>query len=119
VDAKGNEMPYASRVKMTAGLNYESNIEGAGHVVFDLNGNYNSEFNWDADNVIKEPAHFLLDGSIALTPKKLDHMTFRLWAKNITDEKWNINYYAQASGSAFSSAPGAPRTYGADVQVNF
>jgi iron complex outermembrane receptor protein len=119
VDAKGNQMPYASKVKLTAGVSYEANFASAGHVTFDLNGNYNSEFNWDADNVIKEPSHFLLDGSVALTPKSFEHMTFRLWMKNITDEKWNINYYAQASGSAFSSAPGAPRTFGGEVQVKF
>ncbi|MET0988463.1 MAG: TonB-dependent receptor [Steroidobacteraceae bacterium] len=119
VDAKGNYMPYASKWKVTSGISYETQLAGLGEMTFDLAGNYSSKFNWDADNVIEEPSRFLMDASVSLTPTQLDSLTLRLWMKNVTDEEWNINYYAQASGSAFSSAPGAPRTYGAEVQWRF
>lgn len=119
VDAKGHELPYASKWKFTSSINYELALAGAGTLLLDLTGNYATRFNWDADNVIKEPAHFLFDGSIALTPTAMDNLTLRFWMKNITDEENNLNYYAQASGSAFSSAPGAPRTFGGEVVVAF
>jgi len=119
VDATGNQLPYASKFKATIGGNYETNFTGVGRVVFDLNGDYSSKFNWDADNVIQEGSHFLLDGSIAVTPQSIQKMTLLFWMKNITGVQYNIDYYAQASGSAFSSAPGAPRTFGGEVQMKF
>jgi iron complex outermembrane recepter protein len=119
VDATGNDLPYASKFKGTVGATYETNIENIGRAMFDLNGAYNSKFSWDADNLIQEPSHFLLDGSIALTPRAFDKLTVQFWMKNMTGVKYNINYYAQASGSAFSSAPGAPRTFGGEVQMKF
>lgn len=115
----GNRMPYASKFKLSSSLSYEKDVEGTGNFAFDLNGNWSSKFNWDADNVIKEPSHFLVDGSVGFTPEKLEHVTVRFWVKNLTGEKVNINYYAQASGSAYSSAPGAPRTYGGELVFKF
>ena len=119
IDAKGNRLPYASKWKFNAAVNYETELASAGKLSFDLNANYASNFNWDADNVIKEPAHFLLDGSVAFSPAAFDNLTVRFWMKNITDRKYNVNYYAQASGSAYSSAPGAPRTFGGELIVRF
>ena len=119
VDAGGNYMPYASKWKFSGGFSYEYNLVDASRITLDMNANWASKFNWDADNVIKEPSHLLLDGAIAFTPGAYDHVTFRFWMKNITGEKYNLNYYAQASGSAFSSAPGAPRTYGGEVIFKF
>jgi iron complex outermembrane recepter protein len=119
VDAKGNYMPYASKFKATAGVNYEWQMGTIGQMALAVGASYSSKFNWDADNVIKEPSHVLVDTSLSLTPDAMDNLTLRLWASNLTDEEWNINYYPQASGSAFSSAPGAPCTYGAEVQMRF
>lgn len=63
--------------------------------------------------------HLLLEGSVSFTPTAAEQLTFRFWMKNITGEKFNINYYAQDSGSAFSSAPGTPRTYGGELIFKF
>ncbi|MFT4054504.1 MAG: TonB-dependent receptor [Novosphingobium sp.] len=114
----GNYMPYASKWKFSSSIDYTHDF-AFGEASFNLTANYASRFNWDADNVIKEPEHLLLDGSISLTPASQEHFTLRLWMKNITDEKFNINYYAQASGSAYSSAPGAPRTFGGELVFKF
>lgn len=118
-DCAGNRMPYASKWKFSSGIDYEYDFAGLGETTFSLSGNYATKFNWDADNVIKEPSHLIMDGSIALKPESIEHLTVRLWMKNITGEKFNINYYAQASGSAYSSAPGAPRTYGGELIFKF
>lgn len=115
----GNRMPYTSKWKFSGGANYAHDIGDAGKLALDINANWASSFPWDADNVIKEPSHFLLDGSIAFTPASLEHLTLRFWMKNITKEKYNINYYAQASGSAYSTAPGAPRTFGGEIIFTF
>ena len=119
LDCSGNRMPYASKWKFSGGASYETEIEGAGLLNLDITGNWSSRFNWDADNLLQEPSRFLLDGAIGFTPEKWDNVQFRFWMKNITGKKYNINYYAQASGSAFSSAPGAPRTYGGELVFKF
>ncbi|MFC3443516.1 TonB-dependent receptor [Sphingobium rhizovicinum] len=119
INCSGNRMPYASKWKFSGGASYVREIEGAGEMTLDLTGNWSSSFNWDADNLIKEPSRFLLDGAVGFTPERWEHLTLRFWMKNITGKKYNINYYAQASGSAFASAPGAPRTYGGELVFKF
>ena len=119
IDCSGNRMPYASKWKFSGGVNYDRDFAGAGLASFSLTANWASRFNWDADNLIKERSHFIMDGSIGFTPEKAEHLTLRFWMKNITGVKYNINYYAQASGSAFSGAPGAPRTYGGELIFKF
>lgn len=119
IDAKGNNLPYASKWKFNAAVGYKTDLSSAGSLAFDLNANYASKFNWDADNVIKEKAHLMLDGSVAFTPAAVNNVTVRFWMKNITNRKFNLSYYAQASGSAYSSAPGGPRTFGSELVVGF
>ncbi|GLV28517.1 TonB-dependent receptor [Sphingobium sp. TomTYG75] len=119
VDASDNYMPYASKWKFSGGFSYDHNFADDSKITLDVNANWSDKFNWDADNVIKEPSHLLLDGSVSFTPAAAEHLTFRFWMKNITGEKFNINYYAQDSGSAFSSAPGTPRTYGGELIFKF
>jgi iron complex outermembrane receptor protein len=118
-DATGNRMPYASKIKLSAGVNYTTTMPGTGKFDFDASVNYQSKFNWDSDNVIKEPAHTFVDASVAFHPEALNSLGFRLWVKNLTGIHYNVAYYAQASGSAFSSAPGAPRTFGGEVLFKF
>lgn len=118
-DCSGNRMPYASKWKGTAAVSYRHEVDGTGSFDFDASLNYSSKFNWDADNLIKEPVRILVDGAIGFTPASLEHVTLRAWVKNLTNRKYNLNYFAQASGSAFSSAPGAPRTYGGELVFKF
>jgi len=115
----GNRMPYASKIKLSAGLNYTVDAPGTGKFILDGSVNYQSKFNWDSDNVIKEPAHTFFDASIQFSPEALQNLSFRIWGKNLSGVHYNVAYYAQASGSAFSSAPGAPRTFGGEVLFKF
>ncbi len=119
VNADGHRLPYASKIKISAGLDYILEASGLGKFTFDGSVNYASKFNWDADNVIKEPAHTFLDASLTFAPEALDNISLRFWMKNITGVHYNVGYYAQASGSAFSSSPGAPRTFGGEVLFKF
>jgi len=101
------------------GLNY--NVEStAGTFNFDVNWSYNDGFAWDADNVLREPSYSLLDAQVKYTlPGEYDHLSFRLWAKNITKEKYYVAQI-QSSGARGSSAlPGSPRTYGVDAIFKF
>ncbi|MET0168475.1 MAG: TonB-dependent receptor, partial [Vicinamibacterales bacterium] len=79
VDAKGNYMPYASKWKVSSGIVYEWQLSGLGEMSLDLAGNYSSKFSWDADNVIDEPSHFLLDAALSFTPAAFEKLTLRLW----------------------------------------
>lgn len=118
-DCSGNRLPYASKWKFSGGVDYEHDFVGAGAARLSLTGSYSSKFAWDADNEIFEPSRFVMDGAVSFTPEDYDNVTFRFWMKNITKEKYNVNYYAQASGSAYSSAPGAPRTFGGEIIFDF
>jgi iron complex outermembrane recepter protein len=118
-DAAGNDMPYASKFKLSSNLNYVREVESMGTFVLDLFVSYYSDYAWDADNVIEEPANTLVDGAIAFTPQAAEALTIRLWVKNAMDEEYNLGYYSQASGSAYSASPGAPRTYGAEFLFQF
>lgn len=112
INGKGNTLPMASKWKFSGSVSYDAEIGSMGKASFDLAANYTSAFPWDADNLWYERAHLLLDGSITLTPAAMENVSLRFWMKNITNRKVNLGYYAQASGSAFGSAPAAPRTYG-------
>ena len=119
INADGNRLPYASKFKLSASLDYSHNVPGTGKFILNGSANYASKFNWDSDNVIKEPAHTFFDASVQFTPEALHNIGFRLWMKNITDVRYNVGYFGQASGSAFSSSPGAPRTFGGEILFKF
>lgn len=111
----GNHMPYGSEWKFNYFVSWDHEIANAGLLSVNLNANWTDKFPWDGDNVIWEDSYTLLDGAIAFTPAHWNELTVRAWMKNMLDEEYQINYYAQASSSAYSSAPGAPRTYGLEL----
>ncbi|WP_145204627.1 TonB-dependent receptor [Sphingobium sp. B2] len=119
VNGNGNTLPMASKWKFSGSVSYEAEVASMGKATFDLTANYSSKFPWDADNLWYERAHFLLNSSVSLSPESLENVSLRFWMKNITNRKVNLGYYAQASGSAFGSAPAAPRTYGLEASFRW
>lgn len=119
INGNGNTLPMASKWKFSGSVSYEAEFASVGKATFDLTASYSSKFPWDADNLWYERAHLLLNSSVTLTPNAMENVSIRLWAKNLTNRKVNLGYYAQASGSAFGSAPAAPRTYGVEASVRW
>lgn len=119
IDASGNRMPYASKLKLSAGASYTFDLGGFGTASLDGSLNYASRFNWDSDNVIKEPAHTFFDAAASISPADLPNLSFRFWMKNITGVHNNIAYFAIANNGGYLSAPGAPRTFGGEIGFKF
>ena len=115
----GNTLPMASKWKFSGSVSYDAEVASVGKATFDLTASYSSKFPWDADNLWYESAHLLLNSSVTLAPEALENVSLRFWMKNITNRKVNLGYYAQASGSAFGSAPAAPRTYGLEASFRW
>jgi iron complex outermembrane receptor protein len=86
-----------------------------GMVVSSLNGSYESQFAWDADNRLKQKPYGLLNGSIEWMPD--DAWLVKLWAKNITNTHYSIYTTANVVGDEESPAP--PMTVGISVTRHF
>jgi len=119
INGNGNTLPMASKWKFSGSVSYDAEVASVGKATFDLTASYSSKFPWDADNLWYESAHLLLNSSVTLAPEALENVSLRFWMKNITNRKVNLGYYAQASGSAFGSAPAAPRTYGLEASFRW
>lgn len=119
INGNGNTLPMASKWKFSGNVSYDAEIASFGKATFDLTASYSSKFPWDADNLWYERAYLLFNGSVAVAPQAMENVSLRFWMKNITNRKVNLGYYAQASGSAFGSAPAAPRTYGLEASFKW
>jgi len=118
-NCSGHQMPDVPKVALTSTLQYSQYVSEAGELSYDVSVRYQGSFPWDSDNVIREPAHTFLNGSIAFTPEAMDKISIKFWMNNMTNVHYNINYYAQASGAAYESAPGAPRTFGGEFMYKY
>jgi iron complex outermembrane receptor protein len=118
-DASGRRMPYASKWKGNASLDYQLDLADAGKLAFSGSVTYASEFSWEPNGQAVEPAHTLVNASVSFTPSGSENLTIRFWIKNITKEKYNVAEFTQGSGAAFSSAVGAPRMFGGELGVKF
>lgn len=118
-NCSGHQMPDVPKVVLTSSVQYIHDMRGAGVMSLFLSLRHQSGFAWDSDNVIREPPHTFLNGSVTFAPDALRHVTLRFWMDNITNVHYNINYYAQASGAAYESSPGAPRTFGGEFTYKY
>lgn len=117
-NATGNRLVRAPKWTANIGANYDLETN-AGRFNFDVNYSYTGSFYWDADNVLEQPSYGLLDAQIKYTFPDQERFAVRLFAKNLTKEKYYVAE-VQSDGARGSSAmPGAPRTYGFEWLFNF
>ena len=62
-----------------------------------------------------EDGYGLLDGRISISPNP--DLTFSIWGRNLTDKLYRTNAIAFFGDE--TSRLGAPRTYGAEISINF
>jgi iron complex outermembrane receptor protein len=115
VDATGNATTHTPDFTGLVALNY-SYPTRIGPFDVDLANSYTSAFFWEADNVLKEPAVDLLNGSLG-------------WKSD--DKRWDVRVYGQnllkrvSFVSGFSlglnaeASPAAPLTYGIVFGLHF
>lgn len=115
LSAKGNKLGQSPTVTYNMGGNYRTGI-GAGSLDFNILYSYSSRYYASADNYAFQPSYGLLNASVQWTDES-EHLSLRLWGKNLTDEVYAASV-AEANQGVFRHL-GAPRTYGVTLGVKF
>lgn len=114
-DASGNQLQNTP--EFTANLGGSLDVPtGIGTFTLAANYYYNDGFVATADERVIQGSYNLIDASI--TWRDRNQRTYvRLWGNNLTDEFFRTQLSATNSGD--NGTPGAPRTYGLTVGVEF
>src|SRR5205085_5146006 len=111
-DASGNRLPFAPKFRLNLSATHRMSFDNAGSFLFTSNIAYSSGYFSEPDNVVKQDAYLLLDGSIEWA--RPPWPTLRVWAVNLT----NSHYYDSLTvfpTAAVLFRPGAPRRIGASL----
>jgi iron complex outermembrane receptor protein len=114
-DVSGNPIQRVPKYQALMGASYTWEL-GESAVTASVNGQYQSEFNWEPGGRIVEPSRFLLDGRVTWDLPG-DQLTISVWGNNLTDEK----YLMAVSASAFSDygLMARPRTVGVELSFKY
>lgn len=120
-NAKGEEMLRSPKLAVYAAVQYYSSISiGGREGNLSLNMNYawkdDYVFDFEVDPLIDvtQDAHGILNTRATLT---VDNMTFSVWGKNLTDEKYFFDKVVAATNNRGNY--GHPRTFGVDFAYRF
>ncbi|MGH8595793.1 MAG: TonB-dependent receptor domain-containing protein, partial [Gammaproteobacteria bacterium] len=115
VSLTGNRLTSAPDFTAILGANYTVPAFG-GKLVFDASIYYNDGYFTEADNRNRQPAYERLTASVAWTDAS-EHVTVRLWGKNLTDSAIANVINATEFLTAVTYQP--PRTYGVELGFKF
>ena len=120
-NAKGQEMLRSPELAVYAAVQYDSTINlGGREGNLSLNMNYawkdDYVFDFEVDPTVDvtQDAHGILNTRATLT---VDNMTFSVWGKNLTDEKYFFDKVVAATNNRGNY--GHPRTFGVDFAYRF
>lgn len=114
-DVRGNSLYRAPDWTISGGGSYNIDID-SGRFTLSGNGYYSSGFFGDPGNRLKQPAYFVLDGSIAFLPGN-GPFKVSIFGRNLTNQVYRYLFIDSALGDAQRYAP--PRTYGVAVSYKF
>jgi iron complex outermembrane recepter protein len=114
-DLSGNELNRAPKFTANLGANYTL-VSPIG--TFVLSGNYyhSNGFYWEPSNRLKQQPYDILGAQIEFALPKTD-TRFRVWGRNLSNEKYFTYVTTGTSGDQGSVA--APRTYGIAIEQSF
>lgn len=114
IDYSGNYIPYIPSSTYQLGADYSWFRPGAGldKLNFGLNYTGTGKLYWNDKNSLEQGYYGLLNAKISATRR---NVTFGIWAKNLTDEKYAA--YVFYSGKNFAQR-GKPCTFGANIVIN-
>ncbi len=115
-DATGNRTPYSQPVQASIGFNYTFDTS-VGNLLFNLTNSYNSDFYYEADNNMRQPAFDYLNISTLWTSPN-GRYSVRLWGTNLLDERVGTYAASQALGLLVSYG-NPPLLYGVTFGVKF
>lgn len=114
-DAGGNSLTRSPKFTATISPSYDIQTD-FGRINLSATYVYNSGFFWEPDNRIKQPSYSLLSGQVGWTDPT-DKFGAKIFAKNLTNEKYALWMVAFAFGDEYAAAP--PRTYGVELNFKF
>jgi iron complex outermembrane recepter protein len=114
-DAAGNKLPMTPTTTVNVGANYEV-ATSFGKLDFNTSYYRSGKFFAAPDNVLFQKAYNLLNASVSWTDSS-DHLSLRVWGKNLTKALYANNLLEGFSGGVRSL--GLPRTYGVTAGFKF
>jgi outer membrane receptor protein involved in Fe transport len=115
-NATGNRLPLAQKFSATAALDYHKELS-AGALDFNVTGNYNGDFYFEADNFLRQRPYFLLNTSLKWTLPG-DKFYLSAWGKNLLDEEVQTKAQTQTLGYPVTYGQ-APLTFGVTAGASF
>lgn len=103
----GNDLPFAPRHSLSAGLRYEHELANGALLRAGLDYTFRSSYAFTANNSYRQEPTHLLDAHIGF---EKDGWKATLWAKNLTDERYLKNYFSYSGTDMGVAAAG--RTVG-------
>ena len=114
-DATGNQMINAPLWSLTLQADYTFET-ALGAIVPNVNYSYKAKMFADYQNSLVIPASNELNASIAFDPASAPDWEFRVWARNILDEKTYASMDIRNEAAQYT--PAAPLTYGVSLAVH-
>lgn len=115
-DASGNRLPLAQKFSGMLAFDYHRDL-ASGSLDFNLTGNYNGDYFFEADNFLRQKAYVLLNSSVKWTDPD-ERFSLTLWGKNLLDEKVITQVTSQSIGYP-ATFGNAPLTFGVTAGYEF
>ncbi|MDO4755543.1 MAG: TonB-dependent receptor [Parabacteroides sp.] len=116
INYAGNYLPMVPNHTFAVGTDYTipKPFSYIDRLILSVNYTGTGRIYWKEDNKISQPYYGLLNAKVSATK---DFITFAIWAKNITNTKYN-SFYFESGGNGLAQK-GRPFTIGGNIQLNF
>lgn len=116
VDATGNRVPLAQEFSGTLAIDYDRKFSFGG-LHYNLTGNYNGDYTFEADNFLRQDDYLTLNTSLRWTSPD-DAYSVTVFGRNLLDERVLTQVTSQSIGYPAAYAQ-PPRTFGLLGKVSF
>lgn len=113
-DATGLQTALAPHFTLNLGGTYNLPLGGESELRFTANFQHKSSYVFEADNLLRQPAYDVVNGSIEY--KINDHFAVEGYMRNIGNRVYNVQMVTSVGQAALSAAP---RQYGLNFKVNY
>lgn len=115
-DASGNRVIKTPKFSSTLGLDYALPVGSALEAGVNVNWAHTSRIYWEVDNRLTQAPTDIVNAQLSFGSMD-EAWRIRLWARNLTDEKYFSTVSSAPTGDLGS--PAAPRAYGVTLDFKF
>ena len=118
-DFNGNDLNYAPKTKLYAGLQYFQPVGSAGELIFNLDYTYQDDMYSNNTNtdIVLVPSYDLWNARVSYTPTN-NRWQVSAWVRNLTDEEYIVNRSQTALTGLERNIWGMPRLFGVELKYN-